>query len=83
MKSDKQRGSEVRSLLECLEQLDDPRVNRTREHKLVDIMVIGICAIITVGENFTDMETFGHLKYDWLKSFLELPSVMSRLQCRI
>jgi predicted transposase YbfD/YdcC len=73
MKSEEQRGREVRSLIECLEQLDDPRVARTREHKLVDIMVIGICAIITVGENFTDMESFAHIRYDWLKSFLELP----------
>jgi predicted transposase YbfD/YdcC len=30
--------------------------------------------MITVGENFTDMEDFGNLKFKWLKTFLELPS---------
>lgn len=62
------------SLLNCLIKITDPRVDRTRQHKLIDIMVIGLCTMITVGENFTDMEDFGHLKYKWLKTFLELPS---------
>jgi hypothetical protein len=30
--------------------------------------------MITIGENFTDMETFGKAKYEWLKTFLELPN---------
>jgi hypothetical protein len=29
--------------------------------------------MVTVGENFTDMEDFGILKHKWLKTFLELP----------
>jgi predicted transposase YbfD/YdcC len=61
-------------LIESFENIEDPRVNRTRDHKLIDILVIGLCAMITVGENFTDMETFGKAKYEWLKAFLELPN---------
>lgn len=62
-----------KSLIECFEEIEDPRIDRTREHKLVDILVIGLCTMLTVGENFTDMEDFGKAKLDWLKTFLELP----------
>lgn len=60
-------------IIESFEDIEDPRVNRTRDHKLIDILVIGLCSMMTVGENFTDMETFGKAKYEWLKGFLELP----------
>lgn len=54
--------------------LPDPRIDRTRSHKLVDILVIGICTLVCGGESFNDMEEFGNAKYDWLKTFLELPN---------
>jgi predicted transposase YbfD/YdcC len=63
----------VPSLIACLQGVPDPRVNRTREHKLIDILVIGLCSMLTVGENFTDMEDFGLARHEWLKRFLELP----------
>jgi len=46
----------VPSKLECFEAVPDARVNRTLDHKLIDVVVIGNCATLTVGENFTDME---------------------------
>ncbi len=62
-----------RTLVACLEQLPDPRVARARWHKLVDILVIGLCSSLTGGAGFNDMELFGKAKFDWLKTFLELP----------
>jgi len=73
MQENKQAPKNPETLIDCLEAMEDPRIDRTRDHKLIDILVIGLCAMITVGENFTDMEDFGKLKYDWLKTFLELP----------
>ena len=61
------------SLVECLGAIDDPRVDRTRRHKLVDVLVIGLCSMLTGGEGFNDMQMFGETKCDWLKTFLELP----------
>lgn len=61
-----------RSLVQYLEEIPDPRVKRRREHKLVDILVIGLCSIITGGEGFNDMALFGKIKRNWLKTFLEL-----------
>lgn len=62
-----------RGLMQYLEEIPDPRVKRRRAHKLVDIMTIGLCSILTGGEGFNDMALFGRIKRDWLKTFLELP----------
>jgi predicted transposase YbfD/YdcC len=61
------------SLVECLGAIDDPRMDRTRRHKLVDVLAIGLCSMLTGGEGFNDMQMFGEIKRDWLKTFLELP----------
>jgi predicted transposase YbfD/YdcC len=54
--------------------IEDPRVERTRQHKLIDIITIAICAVICGAEGWTDIETYGLAKYEWLKQFLELPN---------
>ena len=54
--------------------IEDPRVERTRQHKLIDIITIAICAVICGGEGWTDIETYDLAKYEWLKQFLELPN---------
>lgn len=74
MSEKKQQPTNPETLIQCLADLEDPRMDRTRDHKLIDILVIGLCSMITVGENFTDMEDFGKAKHDWLKTFLELPN---------
>jgi len=52
----------------------DPRIERTREHKLIDIIVIAICAVICGAEGWVDIENYGKSKKKWLKTFLELPN---------
>lgn len=74
MDKKKQRLPKPKPLLEYFEGLPDPRLDRTRRHKLVDILTIGLCSILTGGENFTDMEFYGRLKQNWLRTFLELPN---------
>lgn len=61
------------SLIEHFESLPDPRVNRTKDHDLIDILVIGICTLLCGGEGFNDMQDFGKAKQEWFKSFLRLP----------
>ena len=63
----------ITSLVEHFSDLTDPRVERTREHKLLDIVAITICAVICAADGWTDVEAFGHAKLDWLQRFLELP----------
>lgn len=60
------------SLIEHFQDLPDPRVNRTKDHDLIDILVIAICTLLCGGESFNDMEDFGQAKEDWFKTFLKL-----------
>ena len=53
--------------------LPDPRVERTKKHRLIDVLFIAVCTVICGGEGFTDMELFGEAKQEWLRSLLELP----------
>jgi predicted transposase YbfD/YdcC len=53
--------------------LPDPRVERTKAHLLVDILTIGLCAVLCGGEGWTDMATFGQARESWLRTFLALP----------
>lgn len=53
--------------------LEDPRVDRTRLHKLGDIVFIAVCAALSGANTFVAMATFGQEKHDWLKRYLELP----------
>jgi predicted transposase YbfD/YdcC len=54
--------------------LTDPRVERTREHKLLDIVIIAICAVICGADGWTEVEEFGRAKEAWFRTFLELPN---------
>ncbi len=52
----------------------DPRKDRTKDHKLIDIIAIAICAVICGAEGWVDIELFGKSKLLWLQTFLELPN---------
>lgn len=54
--------------------LKDPRVDRTKEHLLIDIMALAILAIISGADGWVAIETYGKAKHEWLKQFLELPN---------
>lgn len=60
------------SLVEHFKNLADPRVDRRKEHELIDILVIAVCTLLCAGETFNDMEDFGLAKQDWFKTFLNL-----------
>ncbi len=55
-------------------ELEDPRIERTKRHKLIDIITISICAVICGADGWKDIELYGKCKYKWLKKFLELPN---------
>jgi predicted transposase YbfD/YdcC len=54
--------------------LPDPRVTRTRKHRLDDILAITLCAVICGADSFEEIERFGDARADWLKRFLALPN---------
>lgn len=54
------------------ESIEDPRVERTRKHTLVDILCLSICAVIAGAEGWEDIEEFGLQKEAWLRRHLRL-----------
>ena len=61
-------------LVTCFSELDDPRCAGKIEHRLMDIMVIAVCAVIAGADSWQDIALYGRSKMAWLKSFLSLPN---------
>ena len=66
-------GRPKATILDHFADLDDPRVERTRRHQLVDIIAIAICATICGADSWVQVELFGKSKLEWFQTFLELP----------
>jgi predicted transposase YbfD/YdcC len=60
------------SLITTLEAVPDPRVDRSKDHDLVDILLIALCTLLVGGDSFYDMEQFAQVRLSWLKTFLRL-----------
>jgi predicted transposase YbfD/YdcC len=56
----------------CFSDISDPRVQGRCAYPLIEMITIAICAVVAGAETWTDIETFGRSKRDWLKQFLEL-----------
>jgi len=55
-------------------KVPDPRINRTKKHNLIDIILIAICGVICGADSWVEIEIFGNSKIEWLKTFLEIPN---------
>ena len=54
--------------------IEDPRIERTKRHELIDMITIAICAVICGADSWVAIETYGQAKQEWLGRFLELPN---------
>ena len=59
-------------LFSHFEDMEDPRVERTRLHSLHEMIVVALCAAICGAEGWVDVERFGNTKIDWFRRFLDL-----------
>src|SRR5215210_9012117 len=62
------------SLFDTLSQVPDPRLDRTKLHQLVDILVIAVCANTCAAETWEEIAEFGQAKESWFRKFLALPN---------
>ncbi len=65
---------DLRDLETLCSQVEDPRVERTKYHRLRDIIIIAICGVICGAEGWVEMEEFGKAKEAWLTDLLKLPN---------
>src|SRR3954464_5907178 len=64
----------IENLTVCFDDLVDPRVTRRCDHRLIDILIIAVSAVIACAESWEDIALYGRSKQAWLKTFLALPN---------
>jgi predicted transposase YbfD/YdcC len=62
------------TLFEHFSIISDPRLDRKKKHKLIDIIVLSICGVICSCKTWVDIAEYGRSKLDWFQQFLELPN---------
>ena len=61
------------SLLQHLQGIPDPRIERTRRHELQSILAVALCATIAGADNWVEVAEFGEQHQDWFARFVPLP----------
>lgn len=61
------------SLLVCFDDLPDPRVDRNKLHKLIDIVTMALCGVLCGADTWEDIVEFARCREPWLRQFLDLP----------
>lgn len=64
----------IDKLIAQFSELGDPRCAGKVEHRLIDILVIAICAVIACAESWEGIALYGRSKLPWLRQFLALPN---------
>ena len=64
----------IENLAQYFSTIEDPRCSGKIEHRLIDILVIAVCAVIACAESWDDIALYGRSKLVWLRTFLELPN---------
>jgi predicted transposase YbfD/YdcC len=60
------------ALIEIFRDIPDPRRGNAIRHRLDEILIIAILAVLCDCVKFTEMELFGQEREEWLRTFLEL-----------
>jgi hypothetical protein len=53
--------------------IEDPRCSGEVEHRLLEILVIAVCAVIACAESWDAIALYGRSKLAWLRTFLVRP----------
>lgn len=60
-------------LIEYFAELPDPRSDINRQHNLVDLVTIAVCAATCGADQWTEVAEFGRIREEWFRQYLELP----------
>src|SRR6185369_4447792 len=72
---------DVGSIACYFESLSDPRQTRNRKHRLVDIMVIAVAAILCGCDGPTAIHRWAMHQAAWLAQYLALPNGIPSRDC--
>ena len=66
-------SSELHPFVETIfSSAQDWRVERCKRHRLVDILFLSLCGMISGADGFSELEEFGKARLDWLRQFVPL-----------
>jgi predicted transposase YbfD/YdcC len=65
-------SNEPETLIEHFSILEDPRDPSKCRHKLIDIVVVAVAAVLCGADDLTSIEGFGKAKIEWFRRFLDL-----------
>ncbi len=66
--------NDLRDLESVFAQVEDPRMERTKLHRLRDIIILAICGVLCGAEGWVEIEEFGKAKEAFFTDLLNLPN---------
>ena len=69
-----ERGVSIEKLGRCFVAVEGPRCSRKIERRLIEVLVIAVCAVIACAESWDDIALYGRSKRSWPKTCLDLPN---------
>jgi predicted transposase YbfD/YdcC len=60
--------------IDAFQTLKDPRIERTKRHSLLNVLVMALCGCICGTEGWDELAMFAKGRKDWFASFLDMPS---------
>ena len=60
------------SFFEHFSALPDPRIERCRQHELLDIVFLSACAVLSGADGWEAIEEVAEAKLDWLRGYVPL-----------
>lgn len=58
--------------LDYIKVIRDPRIERTKKHRLESIIFIAVCGVVGGAESWTEIQAFGEEKREWLSRYVDL-----------
>jgi predicted transposase YbfD/YdcC len=59
--------------IEALQEIEDPRINRTKRHSLMNVLVMSLCGAICGANGWDELAMFARTRKKWFGTFLEVP----------
>ena len=64
----------MQGFIEQFGDIPDPRIERTKKHKLIDILFITLSAVLCGCDEWEEIQSYGEKKESWLRKYIELPN---------
>ena len=65
---------DLRALETIFAQVENPRIERRKLHRLRDFIILAICGVIYGAERWVEIEEFVKAKKAWFTQLLQLPN---------